>query len=88
MKTALQILQLLPTIIELIKAIEAAVPQGGKGSEKLQAVLDIVAGLVDNAAELMPKLTAVIGTIVGMFNAAGTFTKGTRVPGSDNEVMQ
>jgi len=74
------ILALLPTIIEVIKAIEAAIPGTGQGKAKLEAVRQIleassaVAGETANQfAALWPALQVSIGAIVALFNSSGVF---------------
>lgn len=69
------ILKLLPAIIEAIKAIEAAVPEGTSGKIKLQAIIDIATQIDANVATIIPQLTSTISVIVGMFNSIGLFKK-------------
>lgn len=77
------ILALLPMIIEVIKAIEIAIPGSGQGKAKLEAVRQIleagsaVAGeAATQFATLWPALQASIGAVVTLFNSTGVFKKG------------
>lgn len=76
MNNILLIAQLIPAIIEMIKAVEQAIPDKGKGQEKLQAIRNILEVTVDGFAALWPSLEKVIATLVTLFNAVGMFKKG------------
>jgi len=76
------IISLIPMTMELIKAIEEAIPGRGKGEEKLGLVRDVleemfepVQGVVDTFEALWTKMSPVIGIIVKRFNNTGTFEK-------------
>jgi sulfur transfer complex TusBCD TusB component (DsrH family) len=75
------IVQLLPLIIDTVKAIEAAIPAAGKGSAKLEAVKGIVmevaaiAGDVDSK-NLSAALDKAISLVVTLLNKTGVFSKG------------
>lgn len=72
------VFSLIPDIIMAIRAIEEAIPDTGKGVEKLAIVkgtLDAVADTAEEALEIWPCLEKVIGTIVGIFNKTGVFKK-------------
>lgn len=73
---------LLPTLIEAIKAIEAAVPQGGQGAAKLDAVRAIIqsgynvaSALTPSFEQLWPVLSGIAGAVVTLFNKTGVFVK-------------
>jgi len=66
---------LLPIIIEAIKAIEQAIPEHGKGAEKLAAIKEIVTGINSQAAEFWPYIEKTINTLVKLFNLTGVFKK-------------
>jgi hypothetical protein len=69
MDKILMIVKLLPALIEVIKAAEAAIPGEGKGEAKLAMVRGILTA-VDSAIEQMwPSLEKVIAVIVSTFNA-------------------
>ena len=69
---------LLPLLIEIIKAVEEALPGKGNGEQKLATVREILeAGDeftgTSTVGEIWPLLAKVIGSIVSMFNKTGTF---------------
>jgi len=75
-------LQLLPIIIEAIKAIEAAMPAGGNGAAKMEVIKTTVqsAMTVADQAEhtfeaVWPTISAMSSGVVSLFNAVGLFTK-------------
>ena len=74
MDVLLRILQLLPLIIEAIKAVEKLVSTGKQGPLKLDTVLDIVASNGDDVKELLPALTKTINSVVSLANKTGAFT--------------
>ena len=74
------IVQLLPLIIDSVKAIEAAIPTAGKGSAKLEAVKGIVMGVADIASDVDSKnlasaLDKAISLVVTLLNKTGVFSK-------------
>jgi hypothetical protein len=73
MKTLLFIMQLIPTLIELIKALEAVIPVGGQGKEKLEAIRKIIESTYDGAKEVWPVIEKAIEAIVTLFNKTGVF---------------
>jgi hypothetical protein len=81
-QTARLILSLLPLILEAVKAVEAALPEGGLGAQKLalvrqtlQAASDIADDGFDNFEKVWPALEKTIGAVVAMFNKTGLFLK-------------
>lgn len=75
MDKILMIAKLIPAIIEVIRAIEAAIPEKGKGTEKLQAVRGILEASVEGFNQLWPSIEKVIKVLVDTFNAVGVFKK-------------
>lgn len=71
----LLVLQLVPAIINVVKAIEQAIPGSGLGSEKLAAVKEILASAYENAEEIWPVLEKIIRILVDVFNKTGVFKK-------------
>lgn len=74
--------QLLPLVVQTVKAIEEAFPQGGQGQHKLamiRAALEEAYKTVSDAHvtfdQVWPTLNAVIASIVTMKNASGEFRK-------------
>lgn len=71
MQNLMLILKLLPLLIEVLKAIEAAVPGAGKGEEKLAAVRKILESADGVTAALWPTIEKTIGVLVELFNKTG-----------------
>jgi hypothetical protein len=76
------VLSLLPILIEVIKAIEAAFPQSGQGAAKLEAVRATVASAYAQASDTTVKfdvlwgpLQTAIGAFVALANSTGMFKK-------------
>lgn len=76
------VLTLLPLLIDTIKAIEAAIPDGGKGEAKLAAVRAVMEGAYKAATDmtvafdtLWPALSSTVTAIVTLYNTTGTFKK-------------
>jgi len=76
------IISLLPIIIDAVKAIEAAFPQGGQGAAKLEAIRATVAAAHEAAtdvsgsfAAIWPAIQSAVGAVVGIANATGVFKK-------------
>jgi hypothetical protein len=76
MSKLLVLMQLLPAIIAAVKAIEEAIPQPGKGAEKLEAVRQIIETVDEAARSLWPQIAATIAVLVGLFNKTEVFKKG------------
>jgi len=64
---------LIPALIAALKAIEAALPESGKGAEKLVLVREIVEGINDEAKDNWPLIEKTIGRLVAFFNKMGIF---------------
>ena len=75
MNTIMIILQLIPALITAIKAIEEAVPGSGQGEQKLAAIRQILEAVDSGVAKTWPTISSVIGVLVNLFNATGTFKK-------------
>ena len=67
-------LQLIPMLIEIIKAIELAMPQS-PGKDKFEAVILAVEGVVGSVQTALPQITPVINALVKSFAIVGLFTK-------------
>lgn len=70
------VLQLLPSIITAIRAIEEAIPGNGQGEAKLAAIREILESVSGQVSSLWPFIEKAISVLVGLFNKTGTFTKG------------
>jgi hypothetical protein len=69
MQNALILIQLLPLLIQTIKAVEEVVPVSGAGKEKLNTVISIMQVANDAVTQLVPQLTTIISSIVALMNA-------------------
>ena len=70
------VLQLLPSIITAIRAIEEAIPGKGLGEMKLAAIREILESASGQVSMIWPLIEKAIGVLVGLFNATGVFQKG------------
>lgn len=75
MQTLKLLAQLLPILIQLIKAAEAAIPESGQGAAKLALVREILESADDAIPAIWPTVERVIGALVRAFNLAGAFGK-------------
>ena len=75
MNTFLQIVKLIPTLIELLKEIEAAIPESGQGTAKLIAVRGIMEATYEGFNAIWPSLEKVITVLINLFNTSGVFKK-------------
>ncbi len=75
MKTLIQIVQMLPSLISAVKAAEEFVPQPGQGKSKLDFVLGVISDTVGEIGDLIPAVTKIVARIVGLANATGVFRK-------------
>lgn len=66
---------LLPTLISLVQSVEQAIPEPGKGTEKLSLLKNILTSIDGTLTPAWPAIESVVGAIVAMFNNIGTFTK-------------
>lgn len=69
------VLQLLPSIITAIRAIEEAIPGKGLGEMKLAAIREILESASGQVSMIWPLIEKAIGVLVGLFNKTGVFTK-------------
>lgn len=68
------IIQLLPKIIELIKALEILFPGKGKGPVKLDILKTVVSDSCHDSGMVMGTVVKVAEKAVKQFNNDGTFT--------------
>lgn len=69
MEKILLIAKLIPVLIEIIKAVEAAIPGEGKGEAKLAMVRQILEVTDSTITNIWPSLEKVIAIIVTTFNS-------------------
>lgn len=75
MDKILEVFKLIPVIIELIKAIEQAIPGESKGEAKLVAVREILEIVDGGTKNLWPQISLIISVLVKTFNTTGVFSK-------------
>lgn len=75
LSTATALLQLIPSIIAAIKALEEAIPGKGQGELRLAAIREILESVNGQVASMWPLIEKAIGVLVTVFNKAGVFTK-------------
>jgi len=75
MKIFLQVLELVPAIIALVKAVESQFPESGKGAVKLAMVRSILEAAHDNITDMWPSIEKIIAVLVKFFNENGSFNK-------------
>lgn len=63
------ILQIIPLLIEVLKAVEASIPGSGKGKEKLAMVKQILEATDETVSQIWPNLEKIISVVVSTFNA-------------------
>lgn len=73
---------LLPLILQLVRELEQAIPDTGRGGEKLAQIREILqrvfatlTGLTVTFDQIWPTVQALIAGIVAAFNATGVFRK-------------
>ncbi|CAI10239.1 hypothetical protein ebA7264 [Aromatoleum aromaticum EbN1] len=74
------ILSLLPLILEAVRAIEAALPEGGQGAAKLallrqtiEAAASTVTGGIGAFEQLWPAIERTVAAVVTLYNSTGAF---------------
>jgi len=75
MKIALALLALIPELIKIIIAVEAAFPQSGVGTDKLNLVKTILQESYSSITELWPSIEKIVAAVVAFANKIGAFTK-------------
>ena len=74
---------MIPVLIELVTAIEAAFPDRGIGAKKLDFVKNALAA-IDPSGQYWPVVSKIVAGVVGLKNATGQFaTTGAPDPGRD-----
>lgn len=76
------VVMLLPMIVEIVRAVELAMPEKGQGAAKLEAVRVMLQSVYSSTTEALPAFEQVwtaaqgiINATVAMYNAAGIFKK-------------
>ena len=71
MNVALQIMQMIPAILAVVKAVEEAVPLSGKGKEKLDMVIESITAANESLSAVVPQITRIVAAAVRFYNATG-----------------
>jgi phage-related protein len=81
---------LLPIVMQLVRQLEEALPTSGAGAAKLaqikailQQVFATLSGVTVTFDQVWPTVQALIGGLVGAFNALGVFKKGNTPPAAE-----
>jgi hypothetical protein len=73
--TAIAILQLVPAIIDAMRALEEAVPGKDQGGEKSAAIKGILEATNSQIGTYWPIIQKTIDILAGFFNKTGVFVK-------------
>jgi hypothetical protein len=65
------ILQLIPAIVVVMKAVEEAIPGTGKSEAKLAAARELLESVDDRVRDAWPKIEKLIAILVALFNREG-----------------
>lgn len=75
MKYFLLVIQMIPSIIDIIKKVEELYPETGAGQEKLQLVKDMLQAAYDGVSDAWPQIEKIVAFIVDFANRFGIFKK-------------
>jgi len=73
--TITTILGLVPTILDIIKAVEAQIPESGKGKEKLEFVKNVLTTAYPQVVEIWGMVEKIVAAAVTLYNATRSFQK-------------
>jgi hypothetical protein len=76
LQTIKMILQLVPIILEMIKAVEAAIPEEGKGKDKLAFIRESLTTVYPDIVNVWGMVEKIITSAVALYNNTGVFKKG------------
>ena len=71
----MQYLQIVLTIIEIVKIVEKLIPESGQGTNKLTLVRQLAEQAVGDITAMWPQIEELIASFVKLSNAAGSFKK-------------
>lgn len=69
------IIQLIPYILELIKVVEAQIPEQGQGKAKLAFIRESLTAVYPDIVNVWGMVEKIITASVTLFNATGAFKK-------------
>ena len=71
----MQYLQMILTIIELVKIVEKMIPESGQGANKLTLVRQLAEQAIGDISAMWPQIEALVAAFVKLSNVAGSFKK-------------
>lgn len=71
----MQYLQIVLTIIEIVKIVEKMIPESGQGTNKLTLVRQLAEQAIGDISAMWPQLEALVTAFVKLSNVAGSFKK-------------
>ena len=71
----MQYLQIVLTIIEIVKIVEKLIPESGQGTNKLTLVRQLAEQAIGDITAMWPQIEELIASFVKLSNAAGSFKK-------------
>lgn len=69
------IVQLIPLILQLVKAVEDNIPEGGKGKDKLAFIRNVLTDAYPQISDMWSIIEKIIASTVALYNATGVFKK-------------
>lgn len=74
LSTTTLIISLAPQILELIKVIEAAIPQNGAGKAKIEFLRTVLTEAIPNIQEIWGTVEKIVSAAVKLYNTTGVFS--------------
>ena len=71
----MQYLQIVLTIIEIVKIVEKLIPESGQGANKITLVRQLAEQAVGDITAMWPQIEELIASFVKLSNVAGSFKK-------------
>jgi hypothetical protein len=75
MNNLMMIVKLIPLLIQIIKAVENAIPGQGKGEAKLAMVRQLLEVADSSLNSIWPMVERVVGILVATFNKTNAWPK-------------
>ena len=71
----MQYLQIVLTIIEIVKIVEKMIPERDQGTNKLTLVRQLAEQAIGDITAMWPQIEALVAAFVKLSNVAGSFKK-------------
>ena len=71
----MQYLQMILTIIEIVKIVEKMIPERDQGTNKLTLVRQLAEQAIGDITAMWPQIEALVAAFVKLSNVAGSFKK-------------